>query len=62
MERVELRKLTNDQLVERFVAIGEAQDDAKLYDDIPEYNRLYGVVRNEERGVWRHVAAKLSSW
>ena len=35
--------MTDEQLVERFVAIGEAQDDAKLYDDIPEYNRLYDL-------------------
>ena len=43
MKRAELRKLTNDQLVERFVAIGEAQDGVSLYGDIPEFNRLYGL-------------------
>lgn len=50
MRRMELRKLTNVQLVERFVAIGEAQDDANFYDDIPEFNRLYrlkGAVVDE---------------
>ena len=41
MRRVDLRKLTEEQLLERFVAIGEAQDDASLYGDIPEFNRLY---------------------
>jgi uncharacterized protein DUF2019 len=41
VKRVDLQKLSNEQLVERFVAIGEAQADASLYGDIPEFNRLY---------------------
>ncbi len=41
MRRMPVSAMRDEQLVERFVAIGEVQDDAKLYDDIPEYNRLY---------------------
>ena len=43
MKRMPVSEMNDEQLVERFVAIGEAQDDAKLYDDIPEYNRLYDL-------------------
>ena len=40
---VDATSLTLEQLVERFVAIGEAQDDASLYGEIPQFNRLYGL-------------------
>ena len=39
--KVDVTKLSVELLVERFVAISEAQDDASLYGDIPEFNRLY---------------------
>ena len=41
MTRVNLQELTVEQLVERFVAIGLAQQQADLYDDIGEFNRLF---------------------
>lgn len=40
MRRVDLRKLSVEELIERFVAIGLAEDDAVLFDDTPVYNRL----------------------
>lgn len=41
MTRVNLQKLTIEQLVERFVAIGLAQEQADLYDGIGEFNQLF---------------------
>lgn len=41
MGRVDLSKLTVEQLVERFIAIGFTQEQADLYDDIGEFNRLF---------------------
>jgi len=41
VKRVNLKELTVEQLVERFVAIGFAQEQADLYDDIGEFNRLF---------------------
>jgi hypothetical protein len=45
-----VKKMTMDELVERFVAIAVAQDEAIFNDDNPKYNRLYRQmddVRNE---------------
>jgi hypothetical protein len=36
-----LQELSVEELVERFVAIGLAQEQADLYDDIGEFNRLF---------------------
>jgi len=41
VKRVTLGELSVEQLVERFVAIGLAQEQADLYDDIGEFNRLF---------------------
>lgn len=41
MRRINLKKLTVEELVERYVAIGEAEEDAVLYDDTSGYNRLF---------------------
>ena len=41
MKRVDLKKLTTEELFERYVAIGEAEEDAVLYDDTPGYNQLF---------------------
>lgn len=46
MKRVNLEKLTVQQLVERFVAIGFAQEQADLYDDIGEFNRLFKKMQD----------------
>ena len=54
MSRDKLKKLTTDELVERFVAIGLAQDKALLYDEIGKFNRLF----DEKQG----VVDELKSW
>lgn len=42
MKRVDLKKLTPDELLERYVAIGLAEEDAVLYDDSSShYNKLF---------------------
>lgn len=41
MSREILGTLTTEELVERFVAIGLAQDDANLYGEFDKYNCLY---------------------
>ncbi|MGH6737332.1 MAG: DUF2019 domain-containing protein [Methyloceanibacter sp.] len=41
MKRVDLGKLSIEELFERYVAIGFAEEDAVLYDDTPGYNRLF---------------------
>ena len=41
MRRADLQKLTIDKLLERYVAIGEAEEDAALYGDIAGYNQLF---------------------
>jgi len=38
VKRAKLEKLSVGELVERFIEIGLAQDQADLYDDIPEFN------------------------
>lgn len=39
-----VEKLTVEQLVERFVSIGLAQDDALLKDETGRFNRLFGQM------------------
>lgn len=41
MRRIDLKRLTVEELLERYVAIGEAEENAVLYDDIPGYNQLF---------------------
>ena len=41
MRRVDLKKLSIEQLIERYVAIGLAEEEAVLYDDTPGYNQLF---------------------
>ena len=38
----ELRNLTSEELVQRFVEIGLAQDEALVYGEIAKFNRLFG--------------------
>jgi hypothetical protein len=45
MSRDKLSKLTTEELVDRFVAIGLAQDEANLYNEIGKYNRLYSQMK-----------------
>jgi Domain of unknown function (DUF2019) len=44
-----LQDLSVEQLVERFVAIGLAQEQASLYDDIGEFNRLFKKMQEVVR-------------
>jgi hypothetical protein len=37
-----LRNLTSEELVQRFVEIGLAQDEALVYGEIAKFNRLFG--------------------
>jgi len=41
VKRADLQELTNEQLIERYVAIGLAEEEAVLYDDTPGYNQLF---------------------
>jgi hypothetical protein len=41
MKRPKVRDLSVDQLVEQFIAIGVAQDEALLHDNTGMFNRLY---------------------
>jgi hypothetical protein len=41
MSRDKLRTLTNEELVQRFVEIGLAQEEALVYGEIAKFNRLY---------------------
>jgi hypothetical protein len=41
MKKLNLQKLTIDELIERFTAIAIEQDRALLYSEIAKYNRLY---------------------
>lgn len=41
-----LKALTTEELVERFVAIGFAQEQADLYDDIGEFNLLFKKMQD----------------
>lgn len=49
MTRVNLQKLSVDELVERFVVLGLGQDEADLDNDIPEFNRLFGQMDAVEK-------------
>lgn len=48
MSKDKLKKLTTEELVERFVEIGLGQDDAMLYNEIGKYNRLYDQMKSVE--------------
>jgi Domain of unknown function (DUF2019) len=48
VKRVNLKELTVEQLVERFVAIGLAQDEAILYNEIAKFNRLFDQLEEVE--------------
>jgi hypothetical protein len=53
MKPVVLEKLTVDQLVERFVAIGVAQDQALLYDEHKKFNRLFSEMNEVDQELRR---------
>ena len=44
MKPTEFEQMTMNELVDRFVEIGIAQDQALLYDDHKTFNRLYGQM------------------
>lgn len=44
MKRAAVPEMTDEQLVERYVVLNEAQDEAVLYDGGPEYNRLFDLM------------------
>lgn len=48
MKREKLNDLTVSQLVERFLALAIAQDEAELNSEIGKYNRLYGEMESVE--------------
>jgi uncharacterized protein DUF2019 len=41
MKQADLKKLSVEELFERYVEIGLAEENAILYDDIPGYNQLF---------------------
>jgi Domain of unknown function (DUF2019) len=50
MKPASVQRMTVQELVDRFVQIALAQDEAVLHDKIAKYNRLYGemdIVENE---------------
>jgi hypothetical protein len=59
MSRTKLDKMTIDQLLERYVEIGVAQDEALLNDAYAKFNRLYDKMCTIEKElVSRGVAAR----
>jgi len=44
MKDADLKKLTVQQLVERFMTLALGQSNALLYDEIGRYNRLYDQI------------------
>ena len=48
-KRMPVSDMTDEQLVERFVVIAESQDEANLYGDTTEYNRLYDLMEEVEQ-------------
>jgi ParB-like chromosome segregation protein Spo0J len=46
MNRSKLESMSIDQLVQRFVEIGIAQDDASLRENISQYNRLFDRMQD----------------
>jgi hypothetical protein len=49
MERGKFQDMSVDQLIERFVEIGMAQDEALLDDDIAKFNRLFDRMQDVVR-------------
>lgn len=49
MTRISVPKMTEEQLIERFVFIATEQDQAMLYDDNRRYNQLYDKMKDVER-------------
>jgi hypothetical protein len=54
--RSKLQDMDTEQLVERFVALALEQDDALLKDQIPRFNRLYGLMDAVENELEARVA------
>lgn len=48
MKRVRLEGMTVEELVDRFAAIGVAQEEALLDDELSKYNKLYGQMNDIE--------------
>jgi hypothetical protein len=44
MKRAKLEEMNVEQLVQRFVAVTLAQDEALLMDEYPKFNRLFGEM------------------
>ncbi len=49
MNQAALEGMTPDQLLERMVGIGLAQDEAQLDDNYTRFNRLYDQMREVDR-------------
>ncbi|ODR96955.1 hypothetical protein AUC70_14410 [Methyloceanibacter stevinii] len=49
MTRISVPKMTEEQLIERFVFIATEQDQAMLYDDNRRYNQLYDKMKDVEQ-------------
>lgn len=49
MNRIPIAKMTEEQLIERFVLIATEQDQAMLHDDNRRYNQLYDKMKDVER-------------
>lgn len=49
MTRISVPKMTEEQLIERFVFIATEQDQAMLYDDNRRYNQLYDNMKDVEQ-------------
>lgn len=72
MTRIDLKKLTLEQLLERYVAIGLAEEDEVLYGDASGYNKLFrkeqAVVdelqsrRGDQRRLLQTLYQHESSW
>ncbi|QBR70672.1 hypothetical protein CU048_04580 [Beijerinckiaceae bacterium] len=53
MKQAKLENMTVDQLVDRFVEIGVAQDQAELMGEIGKFNRLYRQMDATEKELRR---------
>ncbi len=49
MSEVRLQDMTTNQLLERLIEIGVAQDEAQLDDNYAKFNRLYDQKRDVDR-------------
>jgi hypothetical protein len=49
MNQLELEKMSADELIERLVQVGVAQDEAQLEDNHSGFNRLYDQMREVDR-------------